>query len=316
MKEITRKEFLKSIGALGAGAALAGFGCLKKTDENPTPVEVRNPDSVDLAVVKGPDPKVITRRAVLTLGGMSMFVNRGDDVVIKPNICISGSGYEMAATTNPEVVGEIVRLCFEAGAGKVRVMDKPFDGEPTDAYVSSGIKEEVEASGGEMEVMSLIMLKEYEIPDALDLDSCKMYEGFMGADVIINVPIAKHHSLAGLTLGCKNLLGTTLVPSAFHRNMGDRVSDLVSLIRPDLTIVDAVRILTKNGPRGGRLDYVDKRDTVIVSADIVAADSYATSFFGKTGNDISYIHTAASRGIGVMDLSRLNIKEIDLFPSA
>ncbi len=315
MKKITRREFLKSVGALGAGAALASVGCSKGNQENLIPLEIEDTTSIDLAVVKGPEPKEITRQAILALGGMDLFVNRGDDVIIKPNICISGSGYEMAATTNPEVVGELVRLCFEAGAGKVRVMDRPFDGDPEDAYLASGIKAEVEAAGGEMEVMSLILFKSYEIPDALDLVECKIYQGIMDADVLINVPIAKHHSLAGLTLGCKNLLGTTLAPSIFHRNMGERVTDLVSLIKPKLTVIDAVRILTRNGPRGGRLEYVDKRNTVIASADVVAADSYATGLFGKTGTDVSYIHTAASNGIGVMDLSRLNIKEIDLFAS-
>jgi uncharacterized protein (DUF362 family) len=263
-------------------------------------------------VARGPDPAEITRRAIASLGGMESFVSQGDDVIIKPNICVAYHTYEYAATTNPQVVGALVALCLEAGAGRVRVMDFPFGGEPQQAYKNSGIEEAVLAAGGQMEVMSRMKFVRTEIPEGRDLKECDIYDDVLKADVLINVPIAKHHSLARLTLGMKNLMGVIRDRPAMHRNLGQRLADLTSRVRPTLTVVDAVRILLDHGPTGGSLDDVKQMDTVIASTDIVAADSYATTLFGLTGADIAYIQAASQMGLGQMDLSAVKIEEFDL----
>ena len=116
-----------------------------------TPNTLRHPD---LVVARNGEPEQLVRRAVAALGGMERFVQKGDDVIVKPNICVAYHTYEYAATTNPWVVGEVVRLALEAGARRVRVMDYPFGGSPEQAYVKSGIQEQVEAAGGQMEVMT------------------------------------------------------------------------------------------------------------------------------------------------------------------
>ena len=90
------------------------------------------------------------------MGGMGRFVNPGDDVIVKPNICIANHEYQYAATTNPWVVAALVKLCFEAGAARVRVMDYPFGGTCEQAYARSGIAEQVQAAGGIMEIISSI----------------------------------------------------------------------------------------------------------------------------------------------------------------
>ena len=102
----------------------------------------------------------------------------------------------------------------------------------------------------------------------------------MKADVLIDVPVAKTHGLARLTLGMKNLMGLIKNRSAIHSNLGQRIADLTSLFHPTLTVIDAVRMLMANGPTGGNLDDVKQMDTVIVSPDIVAADSFAATLFG------------------------------------
>jgi uncharacterized protein (DUF362 family) len=130
--------------------------------------------------------------------------------------------------------------------------------------------------------------------------------------VLINVPIAKHHSLARLTLGMKNLMGIIEDRGSIHFNMGQRLADLTSLIMPALTVIDAIRILTDNGPTGGSLDDVKKLDTVIASADIIAADSYATTLFGKKPNDLDYIRAGAAMKLGQSDLSKVKIEEISV----
>ncbi|MCX7831877.1 MAG: DUF362 domain-containing protein, partial [Actinobacteria bacterium] len=225
----------------------------------------------------------------------------------KPNICVSYRTYEYAATTNPWVVGALVKLCVDAGAKSVKVMDYPFGGRAMEAYRNSGIEREVIRSGGKMVVMSEYNFANVNIPDGLDLKRCEVYREILDADVFINVPIAKHHGLARLTLGMKNLMGVVKNRPSFHFNLGQRVADLASLIRPTLTVIDAVRILTDNGPTGGRLEDVKKLDTVIASTDFVAADAYATTLFGLKPDDIGYIKAASEMGLGVSDLTSIEV---------
>jgi len=278
-------------------------------EEKPTSAPVGG--QAYLSVARGADPAEIAKRAVAALGGIERFVKSGDDVIVKPNICVSHRAPEYAATTNPTVVATLVRLCLGAGAARVRVMDTPFSGTPESAYAVSGIAEAVEAAGGEMEVMSPVKFVTYAIPDGRDIKEWEVYQDIVEADVVIDVPIAKHHSLARLTLGGKNLLGVIRSPNRIHQNLGQRVADLVSLVRPTLTVVDAVRILMDNGPTGGNLDDVRQIDTVIASHDIVAADAWAATLFGLTGGDISYIRAAAEMGLGTMDLDSIQVEEIN-----
>jgi len=264
----------------------------------------------DLVVAKGGEPEQLVRRALAAIGGMERFVHNGDDVIIKPNICVAYHPYEYAATTNPWVVGALVKLCREAGARRVRVMDSPFGGEAKEAYVRSGIQEQVLAAGGEMEIMSRLKFASTDIPQGLDIRKWAIYDDALKANVLIDVPIAKDHGLARLTLGMKNLMGLVLNRGDLHANIGQRLADLTSRIRPTLTVVDAVRILVRNGPTGGNLADVKKLDTVIVSPDIVAADSYAATLFNLQPNELSYIRAATAMGLGRSDLRSLRVEEI------
>jgi len=231
-------------------------------------------------------------------------------VIIKPNMCVDYHPPEYAATTNPTVVATLVNLCLGAGAKRVRVMDMPFGGLPDSAYTVSGIADAVQAAGGEMEVMSRVKFVKTAIPAGRDITEWEIYQDVLKADVLINVPIAKHHSLARLSLGSKNLLGVVAKPNAVHRNLGQRVADLASLIRPTLSVVDAVRILVTHGPTGGSLNDVKQTDTIIASHDLVAADAYAATLFGLTASDIAYIQAGADMGLGTLDLESIKIDEI------
>ncbi len=332
MTNVTRREFLRRIAA-GLGTLAGGWllsACGAQMAPTPTaPPPTRIPPSLtttagatsaptatpsaeypDLVVARGGEPEELVRQALAVLGGMEQFVRPGDDVIVKPNICVAYHTYEYAATTNPWVVAALVRLCLEAGVRRVRVMDYPFGGSPEQAYVRSGIQEQVKAAGGEMEIMPQFKFVSTEIPQGLDLRQCQIYDDVLNADVVINVPIAKHHGLARLTLGMKNLMGVIRNRPMMHRNLGQRLADLTSRVRPALTVVDAVRILVDNGPTGGSLDDVKKMDTVIVSPDIVAADSYAATLFGLQPNDLAYVRAATAMGLGRSDLDGLKIEEI------
>jgi uncharacterized protein (DUF362 family) len=265
----------------------------------------------DLVVARGGEPEALVRQALAALGDLGRFVPRGASVIIKPNICVAHP-YQYAATTNPWVVGTLVKMSFEAGAGSVRVMDYPFGTTAEGGYATSGIREQVEAAGGEMAYMTpLFKYVKTPIPDGIDLKEVEVYEDILKADVLINVPIAKDHSSTRLTLGMKNLMGVILDRDSIHLNLGQRIADLTSLVRPELTVVDAVRILVANGPSGGGdLNNVRKIDTIIASPDIVAADSFATTLFGLQPADIEYIVQGAAMGLGRMDLQNLVIKEL------
>ncbi len=326
MSEFTRRDFLKYALA-GLGAILAARFISACSPPQPTPNAPRVPTPAapateqneqsdvkypDLAVVRGGEPEALARTAVDLLGGMKRFVRKGDNVIIKPNIGPAMRTYEYAATTNPWLVAAIARMCLEAGAGRVRVMDRPFSGTAESGFINSGIREEVEKVGGEIELMSRFKYVATDIPLGHDIRKWDIYEDILKADVLINMPIAKQHGSSLLTLGMKNLMGTVNMAQLFHLNLHQRIADLASRIRPTLTILDAIRILTANGPTGGDLKDVKKLDTVIAGVDIVAVDSYSTSLFGLRPDDVPHIKIASEMGLGSNDLSTLNIKDITL----
>jgi len=320
MRDCTRREFLRIAGMTAAGAALTATGCgALPVSDPPQDSRLSSPlpsasglrrEQPPLAVARGSSPADITAAAVAALGGMEAFVKPGADVIVKPNICAGYYGPEYAATTNPEVVATLVSLCRRARAGRVRVMDTPFGSPAEEAYRVSGIQTAVEKAGGEMEIMSPTGFRTYRIPDGRDLDAWPIYTDVLTCDVLIDVPIPKDHGSTRLTLGGKNLLGVILDPGDIHTNIGQRTADLISACRPSLTVVDAVRVLTANGPTGGDLNDVERLDTVIASADIVAADAYAATLFDLTGADVPYVQAAYDMGLGEMDLEKVAIRRV------
>ena len=260
-----------------------------------------------LGVVEGASPYAITKEAVAAIGGMSRFVSRGDKVVVKPNIGWDRTP-EMAACTNPEVVKALVELAQEAGAKSVIVIDNTTN-QARRCYIRSGIQEAVKQAGGTMlfvdehrvKKMSLggEWLKEWDI--VLDV---------IEADKIINVPIAKHHSLCRVTLGMKNWLGgISGARNQLHQRIDEAVVDLAAFFKPALTVLDAYRILVRNGPQGGRISDTELRETVVAGVDAAAVDAMGASFFELTPQDVPYLRMARERGLGRIDLEGLKIEK-------
>jgi uncharacterized protein (DUF362 family) len=347
MTELSRRDFLR-MAVLGLAAVVAG-GILEACKARSTPIPVstpsRSPDASvpateaatlpastvlpvatpvpsatpaesagfpDLVVARNGEPEMLVRRAIAGLGGMERFVPKGASVIVKPNICVSYRTYEYAATTNPWVVGTLVKMAVEAGAGSVKVLDYPYGGAAAEAYATSGIARQVQAAGGQMVVMSSRKYVSTRIPKGKWLKSTAVYDDVLKADVLINVPIAKRHSSARVTAGMKNLMGVVRDRSAMHGNLGQAIADLNTLIKPDLTVVDGVRILTAHGPSGGRLADVKKLNLVAASTDIVAADAYAATLFGLKPNDLDYVRIGAAMGLGRSDLSKLRIEDFSV----
>ncbi len=349
MTEFSRRNFLRFLAAsLGSLGSLYLAGCLNQdkllsksisankitstpflpgspTSEASSPTEAEQEELdvststpspagsfPDLAVARSGEPEEMVRAAVKALGGMERFVKAGDVVVVKPNICVAYHSYEYAATTNPWVVGAVVKMALEAGAKRVKVMDFPFGGTAEQAYQISGIQEEVRKAGGKMIVMSGIKFVETDIPVGKDLKTARIFDDALRADVLINVPIAKNHELARLTLGMKNLMGVIYNRPAMHANLGQRLADLSTRVKSHLVIVDAVRMLMAHGPTGGNLADVRKADTIIASPNIVSADSYAATLFGIQPEKLTYVKKGEVMGLGTSNLNELKIEEIIL----
>lgn len=316
MQTINRRKFLKiaatTLGAIALTPALVA--CQTSEPQTKTSPVRRAPtlpaSAPYLVVARGGDPEGLVTKALAAFGGIEKFVTSGVDVILKPNICTAYHTYEYATTTNPWLIGTLVKLCLGAGAKSVKVMDFPFGGTAEEAYAQSGIAEQVKANGGEMVVMSDFKFIQTAMPAAQSAKGVEFYDDILKAPVLINVPIAKHHSLARLTMGMKNLLGVVKDRPSLHFNLGQNLADLAGFIQPTLTIIDATRILVANGPTGGSLDDVKQLDTLIVSPDIVAADAYGCSLFGLKPDDLNYIRAGVKSGVGRSDLENLKIEEI------
>jgi uncharacterized protein (DUF362 family) len=296
-----RRELLRQ---LGLGVAAVGLGQValgQKAGRQQQPVVV---------VAEKDKPAELVRKAIKALGGMGRFVKKGNRVLIKPNIAFARPP-EGAANTNPEVVAELVQLCVEAGAKEVIVLDYTLDPARI-TYEMSGIAKAAEAKGARVVYVSLRDFVPIEVPKGKILSAydVRVLKQVLDADVFINVPIAKTHGSARLTLGMKNLMGIIQDRGAWHRS-GDLhqcIADFVTAVKPHLTVIDAIRILASGGPKGpGR---VEQKDTIIASTDIVAADAYATTLFGLTPNDVPHIIKAAELGVGVADLKRVKIVKV------
>ena len=296
-----RREFLKK--AVIAGTAISIPSGLDEIIGS-----VFAAETADLAVVTGPSPEKITRAAIEALGGMSRFVSRGDVVVVKPNMAWDRTP-ELAANSNPEVVATVVQMCLEAEAKKVTVFDRPVN-DARRCYVQSGIADAVRRLGVEVPYMDERKFRDMSIKGEA-LKSWPIYTDAIEADKVINVPIAKHHGLAKLTMSMKNWMGVMGGSrNKIHQKLDDSLVDLARFIRPDLTVLDAVRILLDNGPQGGDIADVRKTDTVIAGVDQVAIDAYGATLFGVAGKDLGYVRKGHESGFGSMNLSRMVIRKL------
>jgi uncharacterized protein (DUF362 family) len=309
VRKLDRREFLGAIAGLGGALFLGGCGAKEVESAQPPASRDSKFDKNTLIVASGGDAAKLTRKAVDGLGGMGKLVKSGDFVVVKPNIAWNQPP-EIGATTNPEVVAEIVRMCKECGAGRVLVIDHVIDRPAEMVLGLTGIMAAGKSAGAEVAAAqneSDFRRIEISKGQAIKTDTC--LKEILKADVFINVPVAKTHGATKLTLGMKNMMGCIWDRQAWHRNKLDQcIADYATTIRPDLIILDANRILLTGGPKGpGKTKEVGK---VIAGVDQVAVDSYGASLFDMSGSEISHIKLAHEMGVGEMDLTKVNIKNV------
>jgi uncharacterized protein (DUF362 family) len=303
-----RQFFRKSFGAsIVAGAVLAGkYENLFATAYNSTDAPF------DLVAVKGAEPDVMLKKGMEALGGISAFVKKGQKVVVKPNIGWD-VGPERAGDTNPKLIAEIVRQCYNAGASEVYVLDHTCDNWQR-SYKNSGIESAAKEAGGKVAPAHTEgYYHEVSIPGGKSLTKAKEHELILEANVFINVPVLKCHDGTRLTIAMKNLMGNVWDRSIWHRtDLHQCIADFATFRKPTLNIVDAYNVMKRNGPRGISVEDVVMMKSLLISTDMVAIDTAATKLFGINPSEVRYIQLAADQKVGRMDLENLRIKRLSV----
>lgn len=295
-----RRRFLGAAAVAGTYLALGRAGGALAADRAP-----------DLVAVKGGEPGAMFDRAIEACGGMRAFVKKGQKVLVKPNI-----GWEVpperGANTHPELVARIVERCRAAGAAEVFVFDHSCDnGEG--CYKASGIAEAARGAGAKVAPGDSSRYYQAVKVDGVQLKTAMVHELLLEADVFINVPVLKHHSSTDLTIGMKNLMGVVWDRQYWHRNdLNQCIADFIGYRKPDLTVVDAYRVMKRNGPRGVSGGDVVQMKMQLLGADPVAVDAAAAKLFGAVPQDIGYLDLAARAGRGRLELDRLDVRRITL----
>jgi uncharacterized protein (DUF362 family) len=305
--KITRRDFIKASLGTAASLSLPHLGLSELLAQTLEPAKT----IPDLAVVTDGDPASLTRKAVELIGGMKRFVSTGDVVVVKPNIGWDRNP-EQAANTNPEVVAEVVKMCLESGAKKVRVFDRSCNA-ASRCYDNSGIAKAASDAGADVSYMVDVGFSDMKLPEAEVLKTWPLYKPALEADVLINLPIAKNHGLTYVTMGIKNLMGIMGGDRGkVHWSIEDKLADLANFVRPKLTILDAYRTLMKNGPQGGSLKDVCETKTVIAGTQIATVDAYGATLFGIKAAGLAHIVKSSRFGLGEIDLDKVNIEKVSL----
>ena len=322
-KAANRRDMLLQLLRLGgAGAGAAGLGVWlagrsKRPEEAAGEIVRRsfavppNPALPEMAVAQGEQAGALVRGAVEALGGIRRFISPRDVVVVKPNVAWDRTP-EQGANTSPAVVAEVVRLCWEAGAAKVIVAEVTIN-EPRRCFARSGVGEAARAQG------ALVVMGEERRFRNIDLGgdvltTWPVFEPFLEADKMINVPVAKHHSLTGASLGMKNWYGILGGQRhRLHQRIHESLADLAGFMNPTLTILDAYRVLLRNGPGGGNVEDVALKKTVIASTDPVALDAWAAkAYWNLDEQQLPYLRLAAQRRLGSPDFGASRIQLVKL----
>jgi len=247
------------------------------------------------------------KRAIDLLGGMDAFIKPGQKVLLKPNL-LKASPPEAAVTTHPEVLRSVIRLVRSARADAI-AGDSPGLGELRRVAEKSGI---------------LAVLDEEDVPlvelnETVTIRSSGRFQRFEVAriarevDAIINLPKLKTHGMTVLTGAVKNLFGC--IPGKrkvqWHFNTGVdhgafalMLVELAAVLKPSLTIMDAIVGMEGNGPGSGEPRTIG---AVLAGVDPVALDVVAGALVGVAPVNLPVIAAAAKARIGASSLNEVRI---------
>ncbi len=307
-KPISRRESIQKMLKISGGIALAGT--VPWVSPPSLPAAPKSGLVVEgVGESQGYSIKTLARKVFEASGGINTFISKGDVVVIKPNLSWARKP-KFAATTHPEVLAAVIELCQEAGAKKVRIADNTIH-DARRCFAISGAGKVAKKTGADLVFPRSSMMKNMKITgDRID-GEWPVFVPLVEADKIINLPVAKHHSLSTLTLGMKSWIGGVDGNRwDLHQDIHETIVDLARFFQPAVTLIDAIRIMVRNGPSGGRLSDVAQKNTLILSTDPVAADARATRLFGLDPENIGFIRLGQKRGLGTYDMDGLAHKKV------
>jgi len=313
---ISRRDFLSRAAKAGAAIAatgVVGYWLYDRTGPKAQIVTdlVSLPDfslpqvGLKMSIITGADRVKTINRALVALGGIERFIKRGDHVLLKVNAAFA-SPAALCATAHPQLVAEVIRLCYQAGAASVAVSDNPIN-DPQSCFRLTGIAEAVQSAGARLVLPQENYFKPTTVRNGTLIKNWPLlYEPFRGVNKLIGIAPVKDHHRSGASLSIKNwygLMGGRR--NMFHQDIHNIIKELAMLVSPTLVILDGTVTMMTNGPTGGSLDDLKQTNTMIVSTDQVAADTFGATLLGKTAANLPYITKAAAAGRGTMDYESL-----------
>jgi uncharacterized protein (DUF362 family) len=243
--------------------------------------------------------------AIKALGGMETFIKKGDRVLLKVNAAFA-SPPSLSATTHPDLVSETIRLCYAAGALSVVVTDNPIN-DPATCFSLTGIEKAALSQGARVILPREALFQPTTVTGAKLIRNWPLLYGpFDGVTKLIGMAPIKDHHRSGASMTMKNwygLLGGRR--NIFHQDVHGVIEELAMMVSPTLVILDGTWTMMTNGPTGGSLSDLKQTNTMIVSTDQVAADSYGTTLLGKSPENLPHILKAEAQGIGTTDFNSI-----------
>ena len=311
-KAVTRRESIKKLLRVSGCLTFSGAAAFASNSAGSgRPGTANNGFMVEgVGETSDYDVKELTRKTFEAGGGISKFISKGDVVVVKPNISWARRP-EMAASTNPTVMEAVVELCQEAGARKVRIADNTIH-DARRCFALTGAGMVAKNTGADLIYPRSSLMRRMKL-QGNRLDIWPVFVPLVEADKVINLPVAKHHSLSVLTLGMKNWIGAVGGRrNKLHQDIHMTIVDLAQFFNPTVTLIDGIRIMTRNGPSGGSTSDVVQKNTLILSNDPVAADARAARLFGRKPEQIGFIKLGQKWGLGTYDFQKLTRKKVTL----
>lgn len=314
---MNRREFLrrtaKAAAAIGTACSLSYW----LYDREPPALSQRGdvlvglPDfsipglNARMSIVTGQDRVQTVNRALKSLGGIEAFIKRGDRVLLKVNAAFATPPI-LSATTNPQLLGEVARLCLKAGASSVVVTDNPIN-DPASCFALTGIARAAGSVGARVLLPREDFFKPTTVPGAALIKEWPLlYEPFKDINKVIGLAPVKDHHRSGASMTMKNwygLLGGRR--NIFHQDIHNTIKELAMMVTPTLVILDGTTSMMTNGPTGGSLADLKPTNTMIISTDQVAADAFGATLLGKRSVQLSYISKAEASGVGSADYESL-----------
>jgi uncharacterized protein (DUF362 family) len=265
-----------------------------------------------MAIVRGAGRRIALNTALKALGGIETFIKKNDRVLLKVNAAFA-SPPMLAATTHPDVVSEMARLCFEAGAASVVVTDNPIN-DPSSCFTLTGIMEAARAAGATLLLPNPDAFGPYSLEHGRLIRNWPvLLRPLENVTKVIGLAPVKDHHRSGASLTMKNwygLLGGRR--NIFHQDINTIITELALMIRPTLVILDGTVSMMTNGPTGGSLSDLKQTHTMIAGTDPVAADAFGATLLGKSPVELPYIGKAEAAGVGRADYRELKPVEVSL----